>query len=123
LAYDPALLSFIIVGVVGGVAVVLNVSSDWEITRELARATEGWTAPIVVRRYRDDSTLQQKVAREAAVLRGHGYEAVARRRQIGDLDPGRAGTHDGPSGDADAPPTAKVFITYHLVAPAGLDGR
>jgi len=114
LAYDPALLSFIIVGVVGGVAVVMNVSSDWEVARELAHETDSWTAPIVVRGYRDDSTLQQKVAREAAVLRDHGYQAVLRRRQIGELEPGRARTSDGRRGEAGTPPIARIFITYQL---------
>jgi hypothetical protein len=116
LAYDPALLSFIIVGVVGGVAFVLNVSSDWDVARELSRETDGWTAPLVVRGYRDDASMERAVAREAAVLRDHGYRAVTRRRQIGELDPGRAGIRDGPGGDADTAPTAKVFITYHLAA-------
>ena len=61
MAYDPMLASAILVGVVGGVAVFLNLTSDWEITRELARATDGWTAPLVVRSYRDDSKARERV--------------------------------------------------------------
>jgi hypothetical protein len=95
MAYDPTLTSFIIVGVVGGLAVFLNLSSDWEITRELARATDGWTAPLVVRSYRDDSTGQERVAREAAQLRGHGYLAWLQRGGRDDLRLGSpAGTEE-----------------------------
>jgi hypothetical protein len=109
-AYDPALLSFILAGVVGGVAVVMSASTGWETSHELSRATDHWTAPVVTRRYPNDATAQQRVAREAAVLEAHGYRAVQRR-----LDgPGSTSSGDDPPpGDA-APPAARIAITYSL---------
>ncbi len=92
MAYDPMLASAILVGVVGGVAVFLNLTSDWEITRELARATDGWTAPLVVRSYRDDSKARERVSREAALLLGRGYRAGLQRGGSDDLPLGGAAT-------------------------------
>lgn len=74
MAYDPALTAFILAGMVGGAALVMNASSDWEIAHELATATNRWTAPIVVRSY-EDSPARHRRAREAAILQAHGYEA------------------------------------------------
>ena len=85
MAYDPALTSFIIVGVVGGVAVVMNASAGWEITHELARASDRWTSPYVIRRYRNDSTAPERASKEAAVLQAHGYEPVSRPGEGSDL--------------------------------------
>jgi hypothetical protein len=94
MAYDPMLTSAILVGLVGGIAAFLNITSDWEITRELVRATDTWTAPLVVRIYPDDSTAQERVAREAALLLGHGYKARLQRGGSDDLVIGSAAALD-----------------------------
>ena len=114
MTYDPALTSFLIVGVVGGLAVFLNVSSDWEISFELARATRSWTAPLVVRRYRDDATAQERVSREAAVLRGHGYEPALRRAERLDPSLGSTAATGGRSALAGAHGSEVIVITYLL---------
>jgi hypothetical protein len=112
MAYDPMVTSAILVGVVGGLAVFLNLSSDWEITRELARATDRWTAPLVVRSYRDDARAREKVLREAALLQGHGYRARLQRGGSADLTVGSGvAAHErvvlpGTPGDA------TIVITY-----------
>ena len=112
MAWDPALTSFVLVGVFGGLAVFMNLTSDWGITSELARATDGWTAPLVVRSYRDDAKARENVGREAALLQGHGYRARLQRGGSHDLPLGYAavlgehivlpGTH----------PDGEILITY-----------
>jgi hypothetical protein len=114
MAYDPALISFIIVGVVGGVAVVMNVSSGWEVSHELARATDTWTAPVVTRSYRNDATARARISREAAVLHGHGYRAVLRREVGGDAAPGDGEARGGSSVKGGSPATGTIVITYDL---------
>ncbi|HXI45834.1 MAG TPA: hypothetical protein VNH13_05995 [Candidatus Acidoferrales bacterium] len=84
MAYDPILTSFIAVGVVGGVAVVMNVSADWGLTHELAQATDNWTTPLVSRRYARDAKLFERRTKEVAVLRAHGYNPAYERGE-GDL--------------------------------------
>jgi hypothetical protein len=81
--YDPVVTSFIMVGVVGGVALVLNVTSDWEVTFELARATDRWTAPLVTRNYDDASTRPQRRSKEASILGAHGYRPAFERGDAG----------------------------------------
>jgi hypothetical protein len=76
-AYDPSLTSFIIVGIVGGVAVVMNASSEWEISHELSRATDNWRALQVVRSYGDNPAAERMASREAAILEAHGYRPMA----------------------------------------------
>jgi hypothetical protein len=114
MAYDPALTSFIIVGVVGGVAVVMNASSGWEITHELARASDRWTSPYVIRRYRNDSTAQERASKEAAVLQAHGYERVPRPGESRDLGPGGAVATGGRHVMTGTDPGAELVVTYRL---------
>ena len=90
MAYDPTLTSLIIVGVIFCVAVFLNFSSDWETARELALATEGWTAPLVIRRYRNDSATRRRVWAEAGVFTRHGYRPQLHRSQRADAALSRA---------------------------------
>ncbi len=113
MAYDPTLTSFIIVGVVGGLAAFLNVSSEWELTRELARATDSWTSPLVVRRYRNNSTTRQTRSREAAVLHGHGYRSLPRPDEGGGPTPG-GGAATGERGEPETRAPEVIFVTYHL---------
>ena len=112
MAYDPMLASAILVGVVGGVAVVLNLTSDWEITRELASATDGWTAALVVRSYRDDSTAQEKVAREAALLQARGYRARLQRGGSDRLTLGSAAADRERVVVAGTHADGRILITY-----------
>jgi hypothetical protein len=114
MAYDPALISFIIVGVVGGVAVVMNVSSGWEVSHELARATDTWTAPVVTRSYRNDATARARISSEAAVLHGHGYRAVLRREVGGDPAPGDGEARGGHSDEGGTRAAGTIVITYDL---------
>ena len=114
MAYDPALISFIIVGVVGSVAVVMNASSGWEVSHELARATDTWTAPVVTRSYRNDATARARISREAAVLLGHGYRAVLRREVGGDPAPGGGEASGGRSDEGGTPAAGTIVITYDL---------
>jgi len=113
-AYDPALTSLIIVGTFGSLAAFLNISADWEISGELSRVTDRWTAPLVVRTYRDDATAQRRVAREAAVLREHGYQAVLQRGGSRDFVAGGV----SPTGERIALPrvsaSGMIAITYRL---------
>ena len=112
MAYDPALISFIIVGVVGGVAVVMNASSGWEVSHELARATDTWTAPVVTRTYRNDATARARISREAAVLHGHGYREVLRREVAGDPAPGEGEAKDGRGDEPGSRAGGTIVITY-----------
>jgi hypothetical protein len=108
-AYDPALLSFILAGVVGGVAVVMSASTGWESSHELSGATDHWSQPVVTRRYPTDAEAGQRIAREAAILEAHGYKAVARR-----VDGARQPTPGAPVRDSGAPAGGQVVVTYHL---------
>ena len=114
MAYDPALLSFIIVGVVGGVALVMNASSGWEVSHELARATDTWTAPVVTRTYRNDATALASIAKEAEVLNGHGYRAVLRREVGGDPVVADGEAKDGRGAEPRPGTGGTIVITYDL---------
>ena len=114
MAYDPALLSFIIVGVVGGVAVVMSASPGWEVSHELARATDAWTAPVVTRTYRNDATARARISTEAAVLSSHGYRAVLRREVGGDPVVAEGDAKEA-RGDQPGPRAGgTIVITYEL---------
>lgn len=105
MAYDPALTSFIIVGLVGGVAVVMSAAPGWEASHDLARATDDWTAPVVSRTYASDARARQRLRREASILEGHGYRAILRREVSGAL----------PTGASPASPSdPAIVITYRL---------
>lgn len=113
MAYDPALLSFILAGMVGGVAVVMSASTGWETSHELSRATDQWTQPVVTRRYPDDAAAGQRIAREAAILEAHGYTTVQRRLEAA----GVASPPDAaPAAErtALAKPAAGWVVTYRL---------
>ena len=114
MAYDPALTSFIIVGVVGGVAVVMSAAPGWETSHELARATDGWTAPVLTRSYRNDSTARVRVSREAAILEGHGYEAILRRETRGQPALGQVAATGGRKVRPGTPARGSIVITYQL---------
>jgi hypothetical protein len=81
MAPDPTLTALIIVGVVFCLAWFLNVSSGWEVAGELSRATDRWTAPLLVRHYRNDPGDRKRVWAEADVLHQHGYRAQLHRSQ------------------------------------------
>jgi hypothetical protein len=109
--HDPIFSSFLIVAVVGGLLIFLNLTSEWGITSELARATDDWTAPLVVRSYRDDAKAREKVAREAVLLQARGYRARLQRGGSDDLQLGGA-----PAGERIVLPgthtDGKIVITY-----------
>ena len=111
MAYEPALTSFILVGVVGGVALVMNLSADWEVTHELSRATDAWTR---ARSYDNKPSAQRRASQEAAILLAHGYEKVPLR---GEVTPFEAGISPGAGVRTAATTTeshAKIVITYRL---------
>ena len=102
MSYEPAVASFILVGMVGGAAMVMNASYGWEISHELAKVTDHWTLPVVVRSYDGDAKARERLAKEAEILRGHGYAAAlpeATRR---------------PDARPDALPSARIVIAYQL---------
>jgi hypothetical protein len=105
--YEPALTAVILAGVVGGVAVVLGASSDWEVSSELARATLSWSAPLVTRSYDNDSAASRRLSREAVVLRAHGYRAVLQRGSLGSAEP-TDGRHVVPG----TPSDRTIVVTY-----------
>jgi hypothetical protein len=127
-AYDPALTSFIIVGLVGGVAVVMSAAPGWESSHELARATDHWTAPVVSRTFPLDAGAQERLNRETAILEGHGYRIVLRREvatsslvaggSIADEASGAGpdgAAGDGPSRELPAEASDRtIVITYRL---------
>ena len=116
MAYDPILTSFIAVGVVGGVAVVMNVSADWGVTHELAKATDNWTSPLVSRRYERNAKLFERRTKEVAVLRAHGYNAAYERGEGALREPEPAGPADAPPGSgangSDLPERHTVVVIY-----------
>jgi len=113
-AYDPTVTAFILAGVVGAVAVVLGASSDWEATDELARATDRWTSPWLVRTYARDGGAGKRLAAEAAILRAHGY-AIAFQRGVD--GPGLPVDEAETMADAEptiGPPRGRIVVTYQL---------
>lgn len=125
MAYDPAVASFIIVGVVGGLAAFLNASSDWEVSTELSRATDGWTAPVVTRRYGRGASARERISKEAEVLGGHGYRPALRRTTSGEVMPGGVADGVGPGAPgvlgarAEPEPDETILVTYQLSEQAG----
>jgi hypothetical protein len=112
MAFDPAVTSFVLVGVVGGLAIFLNASSDWEVARELARETDGWTAPLLVRRYRTDAAARRRAWREAGVLRGHGYTSDDPPDGTGDRPPAGAGEADIGGASPRTGDGATILVSY-----------
>ena len=100
---DPGLTAIILVAIVGTVAIVMSASSDWEVRHELARETDRWTAPLIVRRY--DAGGRRRRMDEAAVLQAHGYTAVM---ELGGGD-GAFGTGPDARGHE---PDGPITITY-----------
>jgi hypothetical protein len=72
--YEPPIIAFILVALVGGLAVIMGISAEWELSHELSRATDRWTQPVVVRRYDAGPAGRERAATEAALLRAHGYQ-------------------------------------------------
>jgi len=88
----------------------MSASTGWEASHELSRATDHWTLPVVTRRYPDDASAGQRIAREAAILEAHGYKAAQRRVDGAGSTP-TPGASIGEPGD---PAGGRVVVTYHL---------
>jgi hypothetical protein len=112
MTYDPTLTSLIIAGVIFLVAVFLNASSDWEIVRELSGATEKWTAPLLIRRYRNDAKNRKRVWAEADALHQHGYRAELHRSQREDAALSRAVAIDVRSALAGLGAGEEIMVAY-----------
>lgn len=115
MAYDPAVASFILVGMVGGVALVMNASSGWEITHELVHATDHWTVPVVIRSYGTTAKAKERRSQEAAILHVHGYEAALQRGAGDPVKPGNGPATGDRTVVAIADPTEKIVIAYRLI--------
>jgi len=92
----------------------MNVSSGWEVSHELARATDTWTAPVVTRSYRNDATARARISTEAAVLGSHGYRAVLRREVGGGPMVAEGDAKDGRGDQAGSQAGGTIVITYDL---------
>jgi hypothetical protein len=97
-SYEPAIIAFILVAIVGGVAVIMGISADWEVSHDLARATDRWTQPVLVRRYDGGPGGRRVAEKEAAILGGHGYQP------------------SGPGLPAETRAGEPVLLTYVLVS-------
>jgi hypothetical protein len=72
--YEPAIIAFILVAIVGGMAVIMGISADWEVSHDLSRVSERWTQPVVVRRYDGGPAGRHLAVKEGSILRDHGYQ-------------------------------------------------
>jgi hypothetical protein len=116
-AYEPALTSFILAGTVGGLALVMSLSADWEVTHELARATRDWSAVMLSRSYdREDAGSQRRASREAAILLAHGYERMTEPRDPAVPDAEDAFVARGGEGPAEPIPEGPFVVRYRLVS-------
>lgn len=117
MAYEPALTSFILAGTVGGVALIMSLSADWDVTHELAGATQRWTAVMVSRSYdRDDAKARRRASKEAAILLAHGYERMPERPEPGVPEhPDVAPTGDT-EGSAEPVPAGRLVVRYRLAS-------
>jgi hypothetical protein len=117
MAYEPALVSFILAGTVGGLALVMSLSADWEVTHELARATQGWTLVMVSRTYDGaDAKAGPRASKEASILVAHGYEQMAGQPEadaaVGEGAPeARGGLDSVVPGSAD-----RIVVRFRLTA-------
>jgi hypothetical protein len=112
MAPDPTITSLIIVGMVFSLAWFLNASSGWETARELSRATDRWTAPLLIRRYRNDKGNRKRVWAEADVLHQHGYRAQLHRSQREDAALSREVAIDVRSAIAGLGTDEEIMVAY-----------
>ncbi len=110
---DPAVTALVIASVIFIVAWFLNWSSDWETASELSRATDKWTAPLLIRRYRNDTKSRKRVWAEADLLQEHGYRAQLHRSQREDADLSRAVALDVRSALAGLDAGEEVMVAYY----------
>ena len=110
---DPAVTAVIIASVTFIVAWFLNWSSGWETASELSRATDRWTAPLLIRRYRNDAESRKRVWAEADMLQQHGYRAQLHRSQRDDADLSRAVAIDVRSALSGLPADEEVMVAYY----------
>jgi hypothetical protein len=68
----------------------------------------------MTRTYRNDATGRAIIAREAAVLHGHGYRPVLRREVGGAPAPDEAEATEARAGQPGAPAGGTIVITYDL---------
>jgi hypothetical protein len=110
---DPAVTGIVIASFTFIVAWFLNWSSDWETASELSRATDRWTAPLLIRRYQNDAKSRKRVWAEADVLQQHGYRAELHRSQREDADLSRAVAMDVRSAVAGLAADEEVMVAYY----------
>ncbi len=111
--YDPPLTALNVASVVFIVASFLSASSGWEIAGELSRATDKWTAPLLIRRYRNDPGNRKRVWAEADVLHQHGYRAQLPRSQREDAALSREVAIDVRSALAGLGADEEVMVAYY----------
>ena len=112
MTYDPSVTALLIVGVIFAVTVFLNISSDWEVAGELARATDRWTAPLVIRRYRNDPTTRRRLWAESGVFRRHGYRPQLHRSRNDDAALSREVAVDVNGALAGLPADEEILVAF-----------
>ena len=117
MAYEPALVGLILAGTVGGLAVVMSVSADWEVSHELARATQGWTLVMVARTYdAGELAAGKRAPKEASILLQHGYEPVVERDEPAMPEPGGDADGQGATAPGGLGTVGRITVRYRLGA-------
>ncbi len=112
MTYDPTLVALLIVGTIFAVATFLNITSDWEIAGELALATDRWTAPLVIRRYRNDARTRKRLWAESGLFRRHGYRPQLHRSRRDDAALSREVAVDVNGALAGLPADEEILVAF-----------
>lgn len=109
---DPTVTALILTGVTFAIAIFLNITSDWEVAGELARATDRWTAPLVIRRYRNDATTRRRLWAESSLFRRHGYRPQLHRSRRDDAALSREVAIDLNGALAGLPEDEEILVAF-----------
>ena len=120
-----------VIGIVVVLGIILYAMVDAAMKREerdrriawavggLAKATNGWTAPLIMRQYASDEDGNSTLNQEATVLYEHGYRALGSSSDGGHLHAGRLILTGGLSalgGQAGIRSKGTITVTYQKEA-------